>query len=56
MGGDAAGCNFLGMAYQDGKGVRLDDAEALKYYEKACDLKEKMGCDNYAKLKTGRRQ
>jgi TPR repeat protein len=33
--GDAAAQNRLGLIYQSGKGVKQDDAEAIKWYLKA---------------------
>jgi len=50
----AIGCTDLGIAYQAGLGVRQNNAEALKYFGKACDLKDEEGCEKYAKLKTGK--
>ncbi|EAW0606480.1 SEL1-like repeat protein [Campylobacter lari] len=37
--------------YALGKGVRKDTSKALEYFGKACDLKNDLGCQAYAKLK-----
>jgi len=49
--GFAEACFLLGQAYEEGKGIRQSDTEALNYYGKACDLKEETGCEAYARLK-----
>lgn len=54
-GGEALGCTSLGIAYQFGEGVKKDRAEALRYYGKACDLKNQMGCERLTLVKTGGR-
>ncbi len=53
-GGEAGGCWGLAWFYQYGKGVRQSKTEALKFYGKACDLKDQDGCDAYAKLNTSK--
>ena len=53
-GGRAGGCEGLGWLYQYGKGVRQSKTEALKYYGKACDLKDQYGCDLYAALNSSK--
>lgn len=45
---DSASCNILGVAYEDGKGVKQDYKKAKEYYGKACDLGLQNACDNYA--------
>lgn len=55
-GGYALGCWSLGLMYEDGDGVRQNYNKALELYGKACDLKNEYGCENYARLKTGRRK
>jgi TPR repeat protein len=37
--------------YADGDGVKQDKSRALALFGKACDMKEELGCSNYAKLK-----
>jgi TPR repeat protein len=57
FGGDVIrdiGCIRLGVAYELGQGVRQSNSEALKYYGRACDLKNQIGCDAYANLKSAR--
>ena len=34
-----------------GSGVRKDHLQAIEYFRKACDLKNELGCNNYATLK-----
>ena len=43
-------CNNLGIAYNNGIGVRQNRTTAKEYYGKACDLGNQEGCDNYRKL------
>ncbi|WP_181566363.1 tetratricopeptide repeat protein [Helicobacter monodelphidis] len=43
-GKSAYGCSFLGMLYQDGRGVEVDMQTAILFYEKACALKESWAC------------
>lgn len=42
----SAFCNDYGVFLQTGKGVRQNLNEAMKYYEKSCDLGWGAGCDN----------
>lgn len=51
----ARGCLALGLAYELGEGVRQSNGDALIFYGKACDLELQEGCENYARLKTGKR-
>ena len=51
----AAACELLGHMYAAGNGVRQSVEDALTFYGKACDLKGKIGCENYARLKTGKK-
>ena len=44
--GAARGCNDLGVAYLDGKGVTQDVGKARATLEKACELGSFMGCHN----------
>jgi TPR repeat protein len=37
--------------YSTGEGVRQDKSKALQLYGKACDMKNEVGCKNYAILK-----
>jgi hypothetical protein len=37
--------------YDKGQGVRQDNNLALKYYGKACDMKNEGGCEDYSELK-----
>ena len=53
-GGEALACWSLAWLYQYGKGVRQNKTEALKYYGKACDLKDQYGCDLYAELNSSK--
>lgn len=50
-GGNSKTCFNLGWMYNQGKGVKQGNSEAVEFYKKACDLKSQTGCDNYAKLK-----
>lgn len=49
-GGNADGCYNLGVAYNNGRGVKQDFYTAKQYYGKACDLGLQLGCDNYRRL------
>ena len=44
--GDFSSCLFLGIAYDDGKGVTQDKFKAVKLYTKACELRDGRGCSN----------
>ncbi len=44
-GDNAIGCRDLGSFYYKGIGVTADAVEARKLFQKACDMKEKGGCD-----------
>ena len=44
--GYSLACNNLGILY--GEGVERDYAQAAIYFEKACQLKEEIGCKNKA--------
>jgi TPR repeat protein len=46
--GDAAACNFLGIAAASGKGAPLDAAKAFQYFDQGCKLGNKTSCDNNA--------
>jgi TPR repeat protein len=37
--------------YTNGEGVRQNKSKALELFGKACDLKNELGCNNYANLK-----
>ena len=52
---DSTSCALLGLMYEFGTGVRQSREDALTFYGKACDLKNELGCKNYARLKTGKR-
>ena len=43
---NAGACNYLGVLYGEGQGVRLDFTKASQYYKTACDLKNVYGCHN----------
>lgn len=43
-------CFGVGFYYDEGKGAKQNKSTAKKYYGKACDLGEQMGCDNYKML------
>jgi TPR repeat protein len=42
-------CAVLGLMYYNGENVKKDVKKALKYYKKACFLKEKNSCFNLYK-------
>ena len=44
--GYSLACNNLGILY--GEGVERDYARAATYFDKACQLKEEIGCKNKA--------
>jgi len=46
-GGEALGCLFSGLAYEDGQGVKQDFPTAKQYFGKACDLGLQLGCNSY---------
>jgi TPR repeat protein len=48
--GLASGCNSLGVALLDGKGVSKDEARAAEILRKACELGSDWGCFNWAFL------
>ncbi len=48
--GNAEGCYNLGVAYNNGQGVKQDFYTAKQYYGKTCDLGLQLGCDNYRRL------
>jgi uncharacterized protein len=41
-----AGCNDLGVLYDEGKGVAKDPAKAVEYFKLACEHKETKACAN----------
>jgi TPR repeat protein len=43
-GGDARGCNNLGVMYMDGRGVAKDEVRAVTLFQGACDHDEAAGC------------
>jgi TPR repeat protein len=49
-GGDPEGCWTIGTLFQEGLGVRQNDAEAARYFETACSGGAKLGCSSFAKL------
>ncbi len=49
-GGAAEGCWSLGTLFQEGVGVRKNDAEALGYFALGCDGGARLGCVSYAKF------
>jgi TPR repeat protein len=48
-GGNAEGCNRLGVLYFDGRGVPKDRARAHELHRKACDGGNAWGCHNLGK-------
>lgn len=54
--GDSVSCSNLGHSYRAGLGVNKSISAALKYYGKACDLKDQNGCDFFTKLDTSESQ
>lgn len=47
---ESESCLILGSFYSLGQGVRQNYSTAKKYYGKACDLGNQMGCDSYKLL------
>jgi TPR repeat protein len=45
-GGEAAGCNNLGLKYDNGEGTKQDYFQAVKYYKRACAGGNAIGCNN----------
>lgn len=45
-GGDAVACANLAIAYDNGKGVKEDKAQAAQLYEVACQGGDSLGCTN----------
>ena len=45
-GGNATGCNNLGLMYDNGQGVKQDYHQAVKLYTKACEGGNAAGCSN----------
>ena len=43
-------CNNLGVMYENGRGIKQDKHKAKALFGKACDLKNELGCKNYARL------
>jgi len=43
-GGEAFGCVFFGLSYENGQGVKQDYQKAAELYKKACDREEAGGC------------
>jgi TPR repeat protein len=50
-GNDRQGCQMLGNAYAYGLGVKRDDGEAARSFEKACALGEPLSCEAAKGLK-----
>lgn len=48
--GSNEGCAYMGMAYEDGVGVKKEAKKAAEYYQKACKLGSKQSCENYKKM------
>jgi TPR repeat protein len=48
--GHASCCNNLGVAQERGEGGPIDRAKAKTLYEKACKLKDGLGCSNFGDL------
>jgi TPR repeat protein len=46
-GKDISGCLSAGGAYLMGAGVKKDEAKAMQFYKKGCDLGDKLSCDIY---------
>jgi len=46
---------MLGIAYEEGLGVRQNYFEAKEWYGKACDNGDQRGCDAYTRLNSGGR-
>jgi hypothetical protein len=45
--GDKVRCEDVADAYEEGDGVQLDQAKALEYYDKACQMDSAYGCRSY---------
>lgn len=43
---NAHACNELGFLYYDGKNIKQDNNQALKFFDKACKLGHRNGCSN----------
>lgn len=50
--GIAGACTLLGFKYLYGQGIRQDSDKALKIFALACDMKDQLGCSQYAKLRS----
>ncbi len=48
--GNAFACNNLGVMYENGTGVKRNKAIARQYYQKACNMGNKRGCENIKRL------
>ncbi|MDR2099552.1 MAG: hypothetical protein LBP40_01835 [Campylobacteraceae bacterium] len=46
-GKDASGCLSVGGAYLLGMGAKKDEAKAMTFYKKGCDLGDKLSCEIY---------
>jgi len=44
--GDGAACNNLGLAFQSGRGVPLDEVQAFSFFELGCSRGAAEGCNN----------
>jgi len=44
--GNAEECVTLGLDYLKGRGVTKDKDKSMSYFQKACDLKDGLGCNN----------
>ncbi len=50
--GHGPSCNDLGVDYGHGEGTPKDLAKAIVFYEKACALKDALGCENAGFVRT----
>jgi serine/threonine protein kinase/TPR repeat protein len=48
MRGDGEACFHLGLMYQEGNGVAVNDSRAVAYYTKSCEMRHGQSCANLA--------
>lgn len=50
---NGAGCNELGVLHERGQGVRRSEAAAASFFQQACKLGERSGCQNLDAIASG---